>query len=208
MRIYYCAEAGGLSDHVRTALGVDVRAWNEMSRRVRDWGKELESRYHVPTGSELRPCELLNAAGQSALPFNCGNDHSLTQKQGLEVIRAGLRLIEEFAINTGVVGATSAPPRAWKSVSGTGSIAASANGTANWKCNTAFPPTLSCAPLTCWPPQRRPAVAVATRNRRPGTQWRWCPRGCASSRTLPWRPVASRWQRSAWTWTKRRHTAG
>ena len=97
MRIYYVMEAQGRRCQVRTALGVDARAWNRLHRRVHEWRRQLER-------------------------------------------------------------------------------------------NQASPQTAACAPLNCWPPQRRPVVAAATRSR--GRKW-W-PRGCASSRTSPWRPAASK----------------
>ena len=62
MRIYYAMEAEGRRCHVRTALGVDARAWNRLHRRVRDWRRELESRCAIPADGPLRPGELLTAA--------------------------------------------------------------------------------------------------------------------------------------------------
>ena len=55
MRIYYAMEAEGLRHHVRSALGVDARAWNRLNRRVREWRQQLESRYGIPADLGLRP---------------------------------------------------------------------------------------------------------------------------------------------------------
>ena len=102
MRIYYCAEAEGQRHHVRTALGVDARAWNQTFRRVRDWRGELESRHHLPTDRELRACELVGAV-QTTSACNCRDHSNLTARREAEVILEGLRLIEDIAVDTGGV---------------------------------------------------------------------------------------------------------
>ena len=102
MRIYYCAEAEGQRHHVRSALGVDARAWNETFRRVRDWRGELERRHHIPTNRELRACDFVGAM-QPAPSCNCGDHSTLTARRGAEVILDGLRLIEDIAVDTGGV---------------------------------------------------------------------------------------------------------
>ena len=104
MRIYHVAEAEGRRHHVRTALGVDEQVWNQVFRRVREWRRGLQDRFDIPEGSELRPCELVTAAGHSAPSCTCGNAPRLSRIRGLEVVTAGLRLIGDLAIDTGGVG--------------------------------------------------------------------------------------------------------
>ncbi len=97
MRIYYAMEAEGLRHHVRCALGVDVRAWNRFNRRVHDWRRDLERRYGIPADLGLRPDELASAP-QSC---TCGCYPQPAPRQGAAVIAEGLRLIEDFAVESG-----------------------------------------------------------------------------------------------------------
>ena len=102
MRIYYAMEAEGIHHHVRSALGVDDRSWNRLNRRVYEWRQQLESRYGIPADLGLRPDELAFAP-QSC---TCGCHSQPTSRQGAEAIAGGLRLIEDFAIESGGVGVT------------------------------------------------------------------------------------------------------
>ena len=104
MRIYYVMEAEGRRRHVRTALGVEEQVWNRVYRRVHDWRKELQDRRGIPADRELRPCDLVAAVGQQAPACNCGGHGKLTSRQGAEVVAEGLRIIEDLAVDTGVVG--------------------------------------------------------------------------------------------------------
>ena len=102
MRIYYAMEAEGLRHHVRSALGVDARAWNRFNRRVHDWRRSLEHRYGIPADLGLRPGELASAP-QSC---TCGCHPQRAPRQGAAVIAEGLRLIEDFAAESGGVRVT------------------------------------------------------------------------------------------------------
>ena len=97
MRLYYCVEAQGRRHHVRTALGVDVRVWNRLHRRVRDWRRRLEQRHGIPTDAELRPGELL---APSAPSCGCGCHAPTTSPQGADVMAQGLRVVEDTAVET------------------------------------------------------------------------------------------------------------
>ena len=103
MRIYYAMEAEGLRHHVRSALGVDAGAWNQVFRRVRHWRKELQDRYGIPIERELRACELVTSPGESPSACNCGEHTSPTPNQRAKVLAGGLRLIEDLAVDTGGV---------------------------------------------------------------------------------------------------------
>ena len=103
MRIYYAMEAEGLRHHVRSALGVDAGAWNQVFRRVRHWRKELQDRYGIPIERELRACELVTGPGESPPACNCGGHTSPTPNQRAKVLVGGLRLIEDLAVDTGGV---------------------------------------------------------------------------------------------------------
>ena len=103
MRIYYAMEAEGLRHHVRSALGVDAGAWNQVFRRVRHWRKELQDRYGIPIGRELRACELVTGPGESPAACNCGGHTSPTPNQRAKVLVGGLGLIEDLAVDTGGV---------------------------------------------------------------------------------------------------------
>lgn len=72
MRVYYVMETQGRRCHVRTALGVDDRAWNRLHRRVHEWSRQLELRYGIPDEGELRPGELLAGGHQSDAACGCG----------------------------------------------------------------------------------------------------------------------------------------
>ena len=102
MRIYYAMEAEGLRHHVHSALGVDARAWNRFNRRVHEWRRQLESRDGIPADLGLRPEELASVP-QSC---TCGCHSQPAPRQGAEVIAEGLRLIEDFAVESGGVGVT------------------------------------------------------------------------------------------------------
>ena len=101
MRLYYIDESEGPACYVRTALGVDAERWNDLHSRVQDWRLELERRHHVPTDRELHACDLL--AGRGRLARIDGKDRRLSPRQGAEVFRQGLRLIENAARATGGV---------------------------------------------------------------------------------------------------------
>ena len=100
MRIYYVMEAQGRRCHVRTALGVDTRAWNRLHRRVRDWHRQLEQRNGIPADTCLRPNDLLANATPSC---GCGCHAQSSPRHGAEVAAQGLRVVEDFAVETGGV---------------------------------------------------------------------------------------------------------
>ena len=102
MRIYYAMEAEGLRHHVRSALGVDARAWNRLNGRVHQWRQQLESRYAIPADLGLRPGELVSSPQSCA----CGCHPQPAPDQGVGVIAGGLRLIEDFAVESGGVRVT------------------------------------------------------------------------------------------------------
>lgn len=103
MRIYYAMEALGLRHHVRSALGVDAGAWNQVSHRVLHWRRELQDRYGIPIERELRACGLATGAGESPPACNCAGHPTPTPRQGAKVLAGGLRLIEDLAVDTGGV---------------------------------------------------------------------------------------------------------
>ena len=102
MRIYYATEAEGLRHHVRSALGVDARAWNRFNRRVLEWRQQLESSYGIPAELGLRPGELVS----SPQSCTCGCQPQPASRQGVGVIAGVLRLIEDFAVESGGVRVT------------------------------------------------------------------------------------------------------
>jgi len=102
MRIYYAMEAEGLRHHVRSALGVDARAWNRLNRRVHEWRQQLESRYGIPADLGLRPGELVCVPQSCA----CGCHPEPEPREGAEAIAEGLRVIEDFAVECGGVRVT------------------------------------------------------------------------------------------------------
>ena len=97
MRIYYVMEAQGRRCQVRTALGVDARVWNRLHRLVHEWRRQLEQNHGIPADGGLRPSELLAAAAPSC---GCG----CHAQPGTEVVAQGLRVVEDFAVETGGVG--------------------------------------------------------------------------------------------------------
>ena len=100
MRIYYVMEAQGRRCHVRTALGVDARLWNRLYRRVRDWRRQLEQRYGILAAGGLRPFDLLTPAAPSC---GCGCHAQPAPRHGAKAIAQGLRVVEDFAVETGGV---------------------------------------------------------------------------------------------------------
>ena len=103
MRIYYVMEAQGRRCHVRTALGVDDRAWNRLYRRVREWRRQLEQRYGIPAGADLRSGDLPTAAMTPAHSCGCACHGKPALPQGAEVVAQGLRVVEDFAVEAGGV---------------------------------------------------------------------------------------------------------
>ena len=103
MRIYYVMEAQGRRCHVRTALGVDARAWNRLYRRVREWRRQLEQRYRIPASGGLRPGELASSAHHTNLSCDCGCHRLPASPHGAEVVAQGLRIVEDLAVETGGV---------------------------------------------------------------------------------------------------------
>ena len=99
MRMYYCVEAMGRRHHVRTALGVDERVWNRLHRRVREWRRHLELQCGIPADEELRPAHLPTAVHSCA--FACHGEPPTNQ--GVNVAAQGLRIVEDFAVETGGV---------------------------------------------------------------------------------------------------------
>ena len=104
MKIYYVMEAQVRRCHVLSALGVDARAWNRLYRRVRDWRRHLEQRHGIPANGRLHPSELGNGTPPSAPSCGCGCHAQTASRQAAEVIRGGLRVVEDFAVETGGVG--------------------------------------------------------------------------------------------------------
>ena len=101
MRIYYVMEARGRRCHVLSALGVDARAWNRLHSRVREWRRHLEQRHGIPADGGLHSGDM--TAG-SAPPCGCACHTQLASTQGVEVMAQGLRVVEDFAVETGGIG--------------------------------------------------------------------------------------------------------
>ena len=101
MRLYYIDESEGPRYYVCSALGVDVERWNDLSNDICAWRMELRDRYGIPTERELHACDLLAGRGRLARSGNA--DRRLTPRQGVEVFIAGLRRIEDAALNIGGV---------------------------------------------------------------------------------------------------------
>lgn len=98
MRLYYCMEADGRRHHVRTALGVDDRAWNRLQRRVREWCRRLEQHDGISGDGELPPTAMTPA-------HSCGcacHGQTPSSHGGNELVQ-GLRVVEDFAVETGGV---------------------------------------------------------------------------------------------------------
>ena len=100
MRIYYVMEVQGRRCHVRTALGVDARAWNRLHRRVREWRRQLEQRCGIPADTYLRPGDLPTKAAPSC---DCACHAHPALRHGAEIAAQGLRVVEDFAVETGGV---------------------------------------------------------------------------------------------------------
>ena len=103
MRIYYVMEDQGQRHHVRTALGVDARAWNRLDRRVREWRRQLEQRYGIPAAGELHLDELASGSHQPVLSCSCGCHSQPASTRGAEMVAQGLRVVEDFAVENGGV---------------------------------------------------------------------------------------------------------
>ena len=103
MRLYYCMEAEGRRHHVRTALGVDARAWNGLQRRLREWRRRLEQRYGISTDAELLSVEPASGADQPESSCGCSCHTQPAPMGGWEIVAQGLRLVEDFAVETGGV---------------------------------------------------------------------------------------------------------
>ena len=101
MRIYYVMEAQGRRCHVRSALGVDGRAWNRLYRRVGEWLRQLEQRYGIPAAAQLRASDLLAAAAPTC---GCGCHVEPASPHGAQAVAQGIRVVEDFAVETGGVG--------------------------------------------------------------------------------------------------------
>ena len=101
MRLYYIGECEGPRSYVRSALGVDVERWNDLSGDILEWRTEVRDRYGIPTERQLHACGLLAGRGKLARSGNA--DRRLTPRQGAEVFIAGLRHIEDAARDIGGV---------------------------------------------------------------------------------------------------------
>ncbi len=100
MRIYYVMETQGRRCHVRTALGVDARAWNRLYRRVREWRRQMEQSHGIPADACLYPSDLLTNPASSC---GCGCHDQPASLQAAEIVAQGLRVIEDLAVETGGV---------------------------------------------------------------------------------------------------------
>jgi len=101
MRIYYVMEARGRRCHVLSALGVDARAWNRLDRRVHELRRHLEQRNGFLANGGLRPGELADGAAPSC---DCDCHAQRATQDKAHVTAQGLRVIEDFAVETGGVG--------------------------------------------------------------------------------------------------------
>ena len=104
MRIYYVMETQGRRFHVRTALGVDVRVWNRLHRRVLSWRQELEHYYGISAASELRPCDLVAGVPQNTSVCQCECRRHPASRLGAQVAAEGLHVVEDFAVDNGGIG--------------------------------------------------------------------------------------------------------
>ena len=100
MRLYYIAEAEGRHRHVRSALGVNAERWNDVFREVRDWRLRLRDRYGIAPGVELQPCHVLTL--RERLDGDGGGGAGAAPHEGAEILRSGLRLLEDAAHGGGV----------------------------------------------------------------------------------------------------------
>ena len=103
MRLYYCVEAEGRRHHVRTTLGVDERIWNRLHNRVREWRRRLEQRHGIPADSQLRPGDLEFGAHHTEPSCGCDCHGQPSPLHGTEAVAQGLRVVEDFAVETGGV---------------------------------------------------------------------------------------------------------
>ena len=103
MRLYYCVEAQGRRHHVRTALGVDARAWNRLHRRVREWRRRLEQRCGIPAAAELRPGDLPATVTTAAPSCSCACHGQPAPPHDGDVAARGLLIVEDFAVEVGGV---------------------------------------------------------------------------------------------------------
>ena len=103
MRLYYCVETLGRRHHVRTALGVDERVWNRLHRRIREWRRQLELQCGIPADGELRPGDLPTTAVTAGHSCACACHGQPAANQDVNVVAQGLRVIEDFAVETGGV---------------------------------------------------------------------------------------------------------
>ena len=101
MRLYYCVEAQGRPHHVRTALGVDARVWNRLHRRVREWRRRLEQRCRIPADEELRLGDLPATVMTASHSCGCACHGQPAAPHGAEIVAQGLRVAEDFAVETG-----------------------------------------------------------------------------------------------------------
>ncbi|MYC37261.1 MAG: hypothetical protein F4X66_10180 [Chloroflexi bacterium] len=104
MRIYYVMETRGRRCHVLSALGVDVRAWNRLHRRVREWHRRLKQRHGIPANEERRLSDLLTATSPADPSCGCDCHTQSVPPHGTEMVAQGLRVVEDFAVETGGVG--------------------------------------------------------------------------------------------------------
>ena len=84
-------------------MGVEVRAWNRLYRCVREWRRQLEQRYGIPAGGGLRFTDLPAATAPSEPSCDCGCHAQPASPQGSEMVAQGLRIVEDFAVETGGV---------------------------------------------------------------------------------------------------------
>ena len=103
MRIYYVMEAQGGRCHVLSALGVDVRTWNRLHRRVVHWRQELEHYYGVSADGELRPGDLVAGVPQGTSACHSGCPQHPASRLGTQVAAEGLQVVEDFAVENGGV---------------------------------------------------------------------------------------------------------
>ena len=101
MRIYYAMETQGRRCHVFSALGVDVRVWNRLHRRVLRWRHEVEHYYGISAEGELRPCDLVSGVPQNKSGCHCGCPGQPASHLGAQVAAEGLHVVEDFAVENG-----------------------------------------------------------------------------------------------------------
>ena len=104
MRIYYVMEAQGRRFHVRTALGVDVRVWNRLHRRVLRWRQELEHYYGISADGDLRPCHLVAGVPQNTSVCHSGCRRHPESRLRAQVAAEGLHVVEDFATENRGIG--------------------------------------------------------------------------------------------------------